>query len=317
MITLEEIQQARGSIDGMVARTPLVTSRTLSERLGTTVSLKLELFQRTGSFKPRGAFNQLLGLSDEERSRGVVGVSGGNFAQGLAYAGQQLGVATTIVMPEGTPDNYVEATRGYGATVVMAPSMSAAFELVDELVESGLTATHPFDNLNMMRGNGTLGLEVVEDAPDVTDVFVSIGGGGFIAGVAAAVKGLRPRARVWGVETDGGDAMSRALAAGEVVTMEPTSIAKTLNAPWVSEDTLDAVQRLVESVTVVSDSEAIDALVFLLERAKVLTEPAASCTLVAADRLRDRLGDHVVLVLCGGNVVLDDVVKWREQGSGP
>lgn len=311
MITLEEIQAAASTIDGLVARTPVVTSRTLSERLGTKVSLKLELLQRTGSFKPRGAFNQLLGLSDEQRSRGVVGFSGGNFAQGLAYAGQQLGVTTTVVMPEGTPANYVAATKGYGATVVLMPSMSEAIAEVGLLVQAGLTATHPFDNLDMMRGNGSLGLEVIEDVPDVTDVVVSIGGGGFIAGVATAMKGLKPDVRVWGVETEHGDAMARALAADKVVTINPTSIAKTLNAPWVSDDTLDAVQRLVESVTVVSDADAVDSLVFLLERAKVLTEPAASCTLAAADVLKDRFGDHVVLVLCGGNVSLDDVARWR------
>ena len=214
-------------------------------------------------------------------------------------------------MPEGTPANYVSATKGYGATVEIAESMGGAFERVDELVAEGRTAAHPFDNLDMMRGNGSVGLEIVEDAPDASDVFVSIGGGGFIAGVATAVKGLKPDTRVWGVETEGGDAMSRALEAGEVVTMEPTSIAKTLNAPWVSPDTLDACQRLVETVSVVTDADAVLALEFLLERAKVLTEPAAACTLVAADQLKGHLGDHVVLVLCGGNVSLLDVVRWR------
>jgi threonine dehydratase len=315
MITLDEIRRAAATIGPHVVRTPVVTSRTLSERLGTRVSLKLELFQRTGSFKPRGAFYQLMGLSDEQRARGVVGVSGGNFAQGLAYAGSRLGVATTVVMPEGSPANSVAATKGYGAAVELVPTMGGAFARFEELVETGSTPTHPFDNHDMMRGNGTLGLELIEDVPDATDVIVSIGGGGLIAGVATALKGVKPDLAVWGVETEGADAMARALDAGEIVTIEPTSIAKTLNAPWVSDDTLQACRSLVESVTVVPDSAALAAVEFLLERAKVLAEPAAACTLAAAERLGDRLGDHVVLVLCGGNVSLSDLVSWRAGGG--
>ncbi|MDH3729980.1 MAG: pyridoxal-phosphate dependent enzyme, partial [Acidimicrobiia bacterium] len=198
MIDLAAIRTASERIQPYVARTPTIGSRSLSEKLGTRASLKVEAFQRTGSFKPRGAISQLLGLSDEQRARGVVGFSGGNFAQGLAYAGQQLGVATTVVMPEGTPSNYVDATRGYGAKIEMTPSISQAISRVDELSSQGLAAVHPFDNIDMIHGNGSVGLELVADAPDVTDVVVSIGGGGFIAGVAAAVKGLVPKARVWG-----------------------------------------------------------------------------------------------------------------------
>ncbi|MDH3731388.1 MAG: pyridoxal-phosphate dependent enzyme, partial [Acidimicrobiia bacterium] len=160
-------------------------------------------------------------------------------------------------------------------------------------------------------GNGSVGLELVADAPDVTDVVVSIGGGGFIAGVAAAVKGLVPKARVWGVETEGAAAMSLALAAGKPVTIEPTSIAKTLAAPWVSELTLAATRHYVEGVTVVSDAAAVSALEYILERTKILTEPASSCTVAAAEELAPRFGEHVVIVLCGGNVSLADLVRWR------
>jgi threonine dehydratase len=316
MIDLAAIQTASERIQPYVLRTPMVSSRSLSEKLGTRVSLKVEAFQRTGSFKPRGAINQLLGLSDSQRARGVVGFSGGNFAQGLAYAGQQLGVATTVVMPEGTPSNYVDATRGYGADIELTPSISQAIDRVDELSEDGLATVHPFDNIDMIHGNGSVGLEIVADAPDATDVVVSIGGGGFIAGVAAAVKGLLPKARVWGVETEGADAMSLALAAGKPITIEPTSIAKTLAAPWVSELTLTAVQQLVESVTIVSDAAAFAALEYILERTKILTEPASSCTVAAAEELAPQFGDHVVIVLCGGNVSVADVVRWRQEFSG-
>lgn len=312
-IGLEEVRAAVPLVAPRVRRTPLVASRTLGERLGTRVSLKLEVFQKTGSFKPRGAFNQLLHLTPEQRSRGVVGVSGGNFAQGLAYAGRELEVPVLILMPEGTPPHYVAATRGYGAEVEIAPSIADAFSRAEGYREEGRVALHPFDDPWMMAGNGTLGLEVVEDAPDLTDLFVSIGGGGLMAGVAAAVKGLLPGARVWGVETLGCHAMHLALSVGRPVEMKPTSIAKTLAAPWVSAGTLAAAQAHLEDVVVVPDAAAVAALVLLLERAKVLTEPAASCTLAAAEAVRGRLGEHVVLVLCGGNAVLSDVAAWRER----
>lgn len=312
-IGLDEVQSAVPLLAPYVHRTPLVASRTLSERLGTRVSLKLEVFQKTGSFKPRGAFSQLLRLTPDERRRGVVGVSGGNFAQGLAYAGRTLGVPVRILMPEGTPPHYVAATRGYGAEVEIVPTITEAFSRAEAYRGRGRAALHPFDDPWMMAGNGTLGIEVVEDAPDLSDLFVSIGGGGLMTGVATALKGLSPGARVWGVETLGCHAMRLALDAGRPVEMHPSSIAKTLAAPWVSEGTLAAAREYLEDVVVVTDEAAVDALVFILERAKVLTEPAASCTLAAAESVRDRLGEHVVLVLCGGNSSLDDVAAWRER----
>jgi threonine dehydratase len=312
-ISLPDVQTAVPLLTPYLHRTPLVSSRTLSERLGTRVSLKLEVLQKTGSFKPRGAFNQLLHLTPEQRRRGVVGVSGGNFAQGLAYAGRRLGVPVRILVPEGTPPYYVAATRGYGAEVEVAPNITEAFARAEKDAAEGRAALHPFDDPWMMAGNGTLGLEAVEDAPDLTDLFVSIGGGGLMAGVATAVKGLMPGARVWGVETLGCHAMSLALDAGHPVEMEPSSIAKTLAAPWVSAATLAAAREYLEDVVVVPDAAAVEALVLILERAKVLTEPAASCTLAAAEAVRERLGEHVVLILCGGNTSLADVAAWRQR----
>ncbi len=312
-IPLAEIEAARRRVARYLHRTPVVTSRALSDRWGTAVSLKLELLQKTGSFKPRGAFNEILTLDPEARADGVVGVSGGNFAQGLAFAGRTLDVPTTIVMPSSTPSNYIEATRGYGAAVELVDSIADAFRRADELATSGLAALHPFDDPAMMAGNGTIGLEIVADAPDLTDLFVSIGGGGLMTGVASAVKALRPDVRVWGVETEGADAMRRALDAGRVVEMEITSIAKTLGAPWVSEATLAAAQELLEEVVVVSDEEAFRAILTLMERAKVMAEPAASCTLAGAERVRSRLGGHVVLLLCGGNLSFADLMDWQDR----
>jgi threonine dehydratase len=313
MITLADVRIARERIAGRVKRTPLVSSESLRSRLGTNVYLKLELFQKTGSFKVRGAFNKVLSIPEAQRGRGLVAVSGGNHAQAVAYAGKELGLPAVILMPQKTPRNYIDATQGYGAEVILVPNTTEAFQRVSAYESQGWTSVHPFDDPLVMAGQGTVGLEIVEDLPDVTDVFVSIGGGGFIAGIATAVKALKPDCRIWGVETEGADAMAKALEADHPVHLPAiTSIARTLGAPSVSERTLAITKKYVESVTVVSDAEAARSLRFLLERTKVLTEPAASCTLAAAERLRDRFtaDSKVVLVLCGGNVAVDDLCSY-------
>ncbi len=313
MITLADIQNARERIAGRVKRTPLVSCKVIGSRLGCQVYLKLELFQKTGSFKVRGAFNKVLSIPESQRGRGLVAVSGGNHAQAVAYVGGQLGLASVILMPEKTPRNYIEATRGYGAEVVLVPNATLAFERIAEYEREGWTSVHPFDDPLVMAGQGTTGAEIVEDLPGVTDVVASIGGGGFIGGVATAVKSVNPGARMWGVETEGADAMSQALAAGRPVQLAAiTSIARTLGAPSVSAETLAMAQKYLESVTVVPDREAVAELRFLLERAKVLTEPAASCTLAAALRLHQRFSpdSKVVLLLCGGNVAVDDLCRY-------
>ncbi len=311
-LTLTEIQNARQRIAPCVRRTLLTASVALSERLRSNVYVKLELFQKTGSFKVRGAFNKALSLPPEDRGRGLVAVSGGNHAQAVAYAARNLGLKSVILMPASTPRNYVDATKGYGAEVKFAADVCAAFAEVAEYERQGWAYLHPFDDPMVMAGQGTIGLEILDDVPQVTDIVISIGGGGLIGGVATAVRALKPSVRVWGVETEGADCMSKSLAAGKVVTLPAiTSIARTLGAPAPSEQTLAMTRELVESVTVVSDEETLAALRFLLERLKVLTEPAASCTLAAADRLRDQFSKerHVVLLLCGGNMPVEDLAR--------
>jgi threonine dehydratase len=320
MLSLDLIQQARDRLKGRLHRTPLVSCTALGEALGTRVSLKLECLQKTGSFKPRGAFNKLLSISGEERERGVVAVSGGNHAQGVAYAAQQLDVRAVICMPRGTPANYLDATRGYGAEIVLTDNIHTAFAKAHDLQLSGLTLVHPFDDPLVAAGQGTIGLEILEDAPDATHVFISIGGGGLLAGVGTALRSLRPQIQIIGVETEGADAMAQALAAGQPVDLPAiTSIARTLGAPRVSSFTLEHAQRLARDVIVVSDREAVDALVYLAERAKIVTEPAAACCLAAARRLRSgfRPTDHVVLLLCGGNVAVADICGWLRAGAAP
>ncbi|MDN5930121.1 MAG: pyridoxal-phosphate dependent enzyme, partial [Pseudonocardia sp.] len=204
LISPADIAAAAQRIAGHVLRTPTVPSPGLTAHLGVPVTLKLELLQHTGSFKPRGAFHKLLGLSGLERSAGVVAVSGGNHGLAVADAAGALGIAATIVMPESVPERAVSTCRAAGATVRLTPSMAGAFALLDELVAGGVTLVHPFDDRAVLAAQGTVGAEFAADAPGVTDVLVSIGGGALISGVAAAFRGVR----VWGVETEGADAMT-------------------------------------------------------------------------------------------------------------
>lgn len=307
---ISSIRNAAERIGRYVKRTPLEFSSSLTKRIGVPIYVKYELFQKTGAFKARGAFNKLLKMSEEQRSRGVVAVSGGNHAQAVAYASSTLGVDAVILMAENTPAGYVAATRGYGATVELLPTIADAFRRVKDHEEDGRVFVHPFDDEDIIAGAGTVGIEILEDLPDVTDIILSIGGGGLASGVSTAIKALRPAVRLWGVETVGADAMSQAIAAGHPVELPAiTSIAKTLGAPYVSERTLALTQANLESVTLVTDDEAVEAMVFIAERLKVITEPAASCTLVAAEKLRENFGSEckVVLIFCGGNTGIRDL----------
>lgn len=319
-LTLDMICRAQHRLRGLVHRTPLVHSRAISNHLGVPTFLKLECLQKTGSFKPRGAFNRILEMSGEERKRGVVAVSGGNHAQGVAYAAKQLGINATICMPASTPRNYLDATRGYGAEIVLCPDIKAAFAETARLQHAGLVLVHPFDDPFVAAGQGTVGLEILEDLPGATHVYVSIGGGGFISGIATAIRAIKPDARIIGVETHGADAMAQSLAAGKLVELPAiTSIARTLGAPKVSDFTYRLVRDLVEEVVVVDDAAAVRALFLLLERTKYLTEPAAACCLAAAEKQRARFtaNDQVVLVLCGGNVSADDLTSFHARFMAP
>ena len=314
VISLKDVQEAQQRIRNYVKRTSLVRSRTLSDMLGANIYLKLEIFQTTGAFKVRGAFNKILSHLDLAKKSGVVAVSGGNHAQAVAYAGKVLGCRAIILTHKATPKNYLDATRGYGAEVIVLDEINAAFDVAHEYERQGMLFVHPFDDPLVMAGQGTLGLEILEDVPDLTDVFVSIGGGGLMSGVAVAVRSQK-KVRVWGVETEGADAMALALKAGHPVEIRPTSIAKTLGAPSVSETTLATAKEHLASITVVSDKEALEALELLMERVKVLTEPAASCTLAAAMRMKEHFDPsrHIALILCGGNLGVSDLCEYHAK----
>lgn len=313
-INLSQIQKAAERIAPYIKRTPTISDKVLSGRFNSNFYLKLELLQNTSAFKVRGAFNKMLTLSDEEKSRGIVAVSGGNHAQAVAFAAQTLGHKALILMPAFTPRNYIEKTKSYDAKVKLFPTMAEAFERAKEYERDGYIYIHPFDDEKVVAGQGTIGLEILEDVPQVTDVIVSIGGGGLAGGVAVAIKSIKPEVKIWGVETHGAESMAKALEANEIVQLsEITSIARTLGAPAVSPLTFDLARKYLSDVTVVNDAEAVKEMFFLLDHAKVLTELATSCTLAAAERLRKNFtpSSHVVLILCGGNLDLNDLFQLQ------
>jgi threonine dehydratase len=305
-LSLDDVQAARDAIAGRLHHTPTFTSRTLSDLTGARVQLKAELFQRTGSFKPRGVLTNLAALSSDEKARGVIGISAGNHAAALAYGAALEDISALVVMWQGASAQKIEATRGYGAEVDLAATgPGEAFDRLAELTaDSGRTLVHPFDSPATIAGQGTVGLELVEDVPDADVVVVPIGGGGLIAGVATAVKGLKPTTRVIGVEPERSNAMRAALDAGEPVRIDPASIADGLNAPFAGGNTLPIVQELVDEVVRVTEEEIADATRFLYGRAKLACEPAGAAATAAllARKVPHEQGESIVVVVSGGNV---------------
>jgi len=309
MVRVEEVREAARLIAPRLHRTPLLGSSTLSQRIGCRLHLKAELFQRTGSFKARGALHSILKLSDQQAARGVLTISAGNHAQAVAWAARELGIPATVVMFQGAVPGKVEATRGYGAEVVMEPDVHQAFETVERLRQArDLTFIHPFDAPDMVAGHGTLGLEIQEDLPAVHTVVVPVGGGGLIAGVAAALRGPGSSIRLVGVEPEGAPGMTRALAAGKPVRMDSVdTIADGLAPPFVGELNLQHVRSQVEQVVLVSDDEIRMALRLLLERCKLGAEPSGAAALAAllAGKIEVPPDSEVVAVVSGGNLDLD------------
>ncbi|MGW0629481.1 threonine/serine dehydratase [Streptomyces sp. NPDC002758] len=315
MIGISDIEAAAERIAGHVVRTPTVPSPGLSTLLGVPVTVKLELLQRTGSFKARGATAKLLSLTEAERAAGVAAMSGGNHGVAVAVMAAALDVKATVVMPRTAPARSIALAEEAGASVRLTDGMAEAFELVTRLRDEGLTLVHPFDDPVVIAGQGTVGLEFADDADELTDVIVSIGGGGLIAGVAAAFRARRPDVRIWGVETAGAEAMSEALAAGSPLPVALSSVVTTLSAPSVSQLTYDHVSALVDEVLVVPDREAVQGCLDLAEHAKVWTEPAAGCLLPAARQVLERTGGRarLGLVVCGGNVTAGDIAEWTRR----
>jgi len=305
-LSLDDVRAAREAIGGRLHRTPTFASRTLSELTGARILLKAELFQRTGSFKPRGVLNKLASLSLDEKARGVIGISAGNHAQALAYAAGVEGLDALVVMWDGASAQKIAATRGYGAAVdTEAAGPAEAFEHLDDLIErTGRTLVHPFDDPLVQAGQGTVGLEIVEDVPDVDVVLVPVGGGGLVSGIATAVKGLRTEARVVAVEPEQSPALHEALKAGRSVPVRPTSIADGLGAPFAGENALAVCRDRVDDSVLVTEDEIEAAFRFLYARAKLACEPAGAAATGAllGGKVAVRPGETAVAVVSGGNV---------------
>ncbi len=312
-LTLEDVQAAAGRIKGVAHRTPVLTSRTLNERVGAEVFLKAENFQRIGAFKFRGAFNAISRLTADQLARGVAAYSSGNHAQAVALAARLAGTKAVMLMPKDAPPTKMAATRGYGAEVVTydryAQDRAALAKQLSE--ERGLTLIPPYDHYDVMAGQGTVALELIEEVGPLGALLVPIGGGGLIAGCATAATAMSPGIRVIGVEPAAGDDTARSLAAGERVTIDvPRTIADGQAIASPGELTFPVVQRLVDSVALVSDDEIRAAMTFAFERLKIVLEPSGASALAAllsgkAKALPERVG----VVLSGGNVGLD---RWLE-----
>jgi threonine dehydratase len=306
LLSLDDVHLARERIGDRLHRTPLLSSRTMSERTGVDVHFKAELFQRTGSFKPRGVLSKLATLSDDEKRRGVISISAGNHAQALAYASAVEGIDALVVMWQTASPMKIAAARGYGATIdTDAPDIPAAFERLDELIAStGRTLVHPYDDLAVIAGQGTVGLEILEDLSDADVVLVQVGGGGLVSGIATAVKGVRPDTRVVAVEPERSCALHQSLLAGRPLTVEAKSIADGLNGPYAGENCVEICTRLgVESV-LVSEDALREAFRFVYGRMKLACEVAGAGTAAAllSGVVELEPGSKVAAVVSGGNV---------------
>lgn len=314
MTSMTLLNEVRTAIAPHIHRTPLWHSRHLSDLLGRETWIKAELFQRTGSYKPRGMLWAMMRLSPEAAARGTITFSAGNAAQGLAYAGGVLGIATTVVMSASANPTKVAATKGYGAKVIQhgTPQEAAQFCL-DLAASEGLTYISSYDDDDLMTGHASLGIEIFEDLPNVADIVLGIGGGGMAGGMAKAAIAENHKVRLWGVEPEGAAAMSQSLASGKAVRLPVVStIADGLAAPSAGEKCYALVKERFEAVHQVNDAQIIEAMKILMARLKIMPEPAACAGLAAALANTGKMGNSgpLVLVISGGNLDLASLKNW-------
>ena len=312
----EVFEAAYARVAPHIHHTPLLTSRILSERTGFDVRFKAEVFQRTGSYKIRGPLNKFTQLTGDEKRRGVVCSSAGNHAQGVALGAKIHGIKAVVVMAENATPSKIAATRGYGAEVVLHGTIwDEANDKAKELVrDRGLTYIHPFDDLELIAGQGTLGLEIIRDWNDVDVVVVPIGGGGLISGVSMALKNIKPSVTVIGVESSGAPGMRDSVKAGAVVTLDRIDcIIDGLRVKRVGETTFEVVRRFVDEIVALPDDQIFDAMIWIMSHAKLVVEGAAAAPVAALlhGLIRAPNGSKVVCVLSGGNVNLDQLKGLR------
>ena len=317
-VTLADIQAAMGRIRDSIYLSPCARSEDLSQITGNSVYLKLDNLQRTGAFKERGALNKLLTLTEQERARGVIAASAGNHAQGLAYHAGRHGIRAQIVMPLTTPLIKVSATKGYGAEVVLhgANYDEACEEAIRRSGQFGMTFIHPFDDEVVIAGQGTMGLEIMQQVPDIEAIVAPIGGGGLIAGVACAVKETNPHVRVIGVQPARLPSMKAAVAVGHPVTLSPAAtIADGIAVRRAGEKTLPLVQKYVDEIVTVDEEEIANAILLLLEHEKTLAEGAGAAAIAALINHKTSLsGKRVAVLVCGGNIDVSLLSRIMERG---
>jgi threonine dehydratase len=317
-VTLAAIRETRALLGDRIHHTPMLSSATAARVAGHKVGvrladdrlyLKAEHLQKTGSFKPRAALARISSLTPDERRRGAITISAGNAGQAYAWAAREAGVPMTVVMPEGAVASKVAACLEYGADVVLhGKHVGESLVRLEEIrQERGLVLVHPYDDPEVLLGNGSCGLEILEDLPDVDVIVIAVGGGGLLGGVTVAVRESRPRTRVFAVEPRGSDALHRAMVAGEPVRLVPDSVADGLNAPVAGRLALDVARRYVEDVILIDDATILAGLRFSVERLKQVVEPAGAAALAAviSGAVPIRSGDRVAVILSGGNVATD------------
>jgi len=308
-VTLADIEAARDRIADYLPRTPLISSETLSKRTGTRLNLKAENLQKTGSFKVRGALNAVLQLTPEQRARGIVTMSAGNHGAGLAYAAALVGVKCVVFMPEFGVPAKIAAIKGYGAEVRFAPTMQALRAAMEAHRDaSGMDIVHPFADAAIIAGQGTVGLEILEDCPDVEAIVVCTGGGGLLSGLSLAVKSQRPDVRVIGVEPEGAPTVHKSLKEGRVLALEHIqTVADGLAAPFSAPLPQAIIERYVDDVVLVTDDEILAAFRLILERTKLLVEPggAAAVAALLTGKAGLDVGTRTVATLSGGNIDIE------------
>ncbi len=316
-LSIQEIRAAAAALQGVAHNTPLDRSSTFSNMVGAPVYLKLENLQKTGSFKLRGAYNKIRLLDRAEKNRGVIAASAGNHAQGVAYAASHAGIHSVIVMPETAPLSKVSATRGYGAEVVLAgTSYDEAFLRAKELeLEQGLTFVHAFNDDQVMAGQGTIGLEILCDLPELSTVVVPIGGGGLIAGVATAIKAIAPQVRVVGVQAAGADAMARSKQVGVLTpTAGVSTIADGIAVKSPGDRTFEVILQVVDEIVTIDDEAIASAILMLLERGKLMVEGAGAVGLAALLNGKVAATGPVACIISGGNIDVNFIARIIERG---
>ena len=319
MITIEDIKRAQDLVGDQLIKTPCTYSTTLSDHTNCKVYLKLENLQLTGAYKVRGALNRLMNLSEEEKAKGVIASSAGNHAQGVALAAKKLGISATIVMPETTPLSKIQGTKKFGANVVLHGNFyDEAYQKAQEIQKkNGHVFIHPFNDTDIIAGQGTIGLEIFEALPDLDVVVVPIGGGGLISGVSVALKTLNPNIRIIGVEADQMAAMKASIDAKEIVEVaKEKTIADGIAVTTVKENTFEIVSKYVDEIVTVSEAEMAQSIMMLLEVEKILVEGAGSAAFAALShgKISNVDGKKVGVIISGGNIDVNFLSRVIERG---